>query len=172
MSDQSDSFGNYPSMPAPPPGQPMAAGPPPPPVDNAVKLMFARAAVSLLSLVALLGTRGSLKNQVRKANPSFDTSKLDSTVTVAITAGVIVGLIFIGLYVALALQVRKGKQWARIVTLVLAALAVLSGLLTFLQPEPVLSRLLGVVSLVLDIAVIVFLTRRQSADYFRAAPGR
>ncbi len=170
MSDQTDGFGNYPSMPAPPPGQPMAAGPPPPAVDNAVKLMFARAAVSLLSLLALLGTRGNLKDQVRKANPSFDAHKLDSTVTVAITAGVIVGLIFIGLYVALALQVRKGKQWARIVTLVLAALAVLSGLLTFLQPEPVLSRLLGVVNLALDIGVIGLLTRRPSADYFRAAP--
>lgn len=172
MSDQSNGLENYPSMPAAPGYEPVAAGQPPPPVDTAVKLMFARAGFSLLSLLVLWGTKGSLKDQIRKANPSYDLSKLDSTATAAITVGIVVGLIFIGLYIALALQVRKGKRWARTVTLVLAALSVLSGLLTLAQPTIVVSRLLELLAVAFDIAIIFLLTRRPSADYFRPAARR
>ena len=169
MSDQPDAFGNYPSIPAAPPPAGGAAGPPPPSVDNAVKLMLARAAIGVLSLLVLLTTKGSLKNQILQANPSFDPARIDSAATVAITVGIVIGLIFIGLYVLLAMQVRKGKSWARIVTWILAGLAVLSGLAAFGQPVPMFSRLLGFVTLVIDVAVIVLLALRPSSEYFRRA---
>lgn len=170
MTDQTGGFGNYPSMPSEPMRAPEPVGPPPASVNNAVKVMFVRAGVSVLSLLVLLGTKDSLKDQILKSNPSFNPSKIDSAASVAITVGIIVGLIFIGLYVLLALQVRKGKSWARIVTLVLAALAVVSGLLSLARPEPALSRLVGIANVALDIAVIVFLAQRPSAEYFRRTP--
>jgi hypothetical protein len=170
MSEQADAFGNYSPMPAEPPREPLAAGLAPSTVVNTVKLMLVRAGLSLIALAVLLGTKKSLKSQILKASPSFDPAKVDTAASVAITVGIVVGIIFIGLYVLLALQVRKGKSWARIVTLVLAGLSVLSGLVSQLQPAPGLSRSLGLVNLVLDIAIIALLTRRPSVEYFRRTP--
>jgi hypothetical protein len=44
----------------------------------------------------------------------------------AVAIGVAFGVIFIVLYVLLALQVQKGKNWARIITWILAAFGVLT----------------------------------------------
>lgn len=170
MSDQPDAFGNYPSMPAAPPPQPAVAGAPPPPVANAVKLMFTRAGLSLLSMLVLIGTKSSLEDQILKSNSNFTRDEVNTAATVAITVGSVIGLVVIGLYILLALQVRKGKSWARIVTWVLAGLAVLSGLAAFAQPAPVLSRLVGLVTLVVDVAIIVLLALRPSSEYFRRTP--
>jgi uncharacterized membrane protein len=80
------------------------------------------------------------------------------------------GVIFLVLYVLLALQgVRKGRNWARIVTIVLAALGVVSLAASFAQAEPALSRVVTFLTAVIDVAIIVFLTQRPSRDFFRPA---
>lgn len=170
MSDQASPFDGYPSTPDGPGFQTTEPGPPPPPVANAVKLMMLRSALSLLGLLALFGTRGSLKEEILKADPTLNSNKLDTALTVAISVGIVVALVFTALYVLLALQVRKGKSWARIVTLVLALLAVLSELSSLTQPATGLIRLLGVVELAIDIAIIVLLMLRPAAEYFRRGP--
>jgi hypothetical protein len=167
MTEQSYPGAGYPAMPGEPAQLPAMQGPPPPSVANAVKLMMVRAALSLLGLLVLFGTKSSLKEQILKADPTLSATKLDTALTVAITVGIVVAVIFTALYVLLALQVRKGKSWARIVTLVLAALSVLSGLSVLTQPATGLTRLLGVVDLALDVAIIVLLLLRPSAEYFR-----
>lgn len=165
MSEQN--YPGYPAMPGEPayPSQP--AGPPPSTVANAAKLMMVRAGLSLLGLLVLFGTKGSLKEQILKADPTLDTARLDTALTVAIAVGIAIAVLFTALYVWLALQVRKGKSWARIVTLVLAVLSVLSGLSSLMQPATGLTRLLGLVDVVLDIGIIVLLLMRPSVEYFR-----
>lgn len=170
MSDQAFPPGGYPSMPGEPAHQPARQGPPPPSVANAVKLMFLRAGLGLLGLLVTLATRGSLRDQLSRANPSSDMAQLDSLVNAAITIGLISGVVFIALYVLLALQVRRAKSWARIVTLVLAGLTILGTLASLTQPTPGLSRALGLVVLLVDVAIVVLLVRRPSAEYFRPAP--
>lgn len=71
------------------------------------------------------------------------------------------------LYVVLALQVRQAKNWARITTWVIAGLGVLSALGSLAQPEPAISRLVALISGILDIAIIVLLAQRPSNRYFR-----
>jgi hypothetical protein len=170
MSDQAYPAGGYPSMPAEPPSDPAVQGPPPPPVANAAKLMLLRAALNLLGLLVLLGTRSSLKDQIRNADPTLSPAELDTAVTTTIAAGLVFGIVFIALYVLLALQVRKGKNWARIVTWVLAGVSALSGLASLAQPIPGLSRILGLVTLLLDAAIIVLLALRPSSQYFHRTP--
>jgi len=110
MTDQTGQ-GGYGSMPsAPPPAQPQR-GAAPSSVLNAQKLMFLRAALGLLGIITLFATKSTLKSQILKNNPNYDTSKLDSAVNAAVTIGLIVGLVFLVLYVLLALQVGKGKNW-------------------------------------------------------------
>ena len=166
MSDQPPP-GNYPAMPAEPARGPAVQGAPPAPVTNAVKLMYARAAVSLLSLLVLFTSTDTLRAQLNDANASLTPAELDSAVSVAITVGVVFAVVFTALFVLLALQVRKGRSWARIVTWVLAGLSALLGVLSLLSPAPGLARVLGLVALALDVAIIVLLAAKPSSGYFR-----
>ena len=63
-------------------------------------------------------------------------TELGSAVSVAITVGVVFAVVFTALYVLLALQVRTGRSWARIVTWVLAGLSALLGVASLLSPAP------------------------------------
>lgn len=159
--------GPYNPMPGEPPRGPITRGPAPPPVTNAVRLMFVQAALSVLGFIVLLGTKDTLRTEILKKNTGYSAQKLDDAVNAAIAIGIVIGIIFTVLYVLLALQVGKGKNWARIVTWVLAGLGVLSGLVSLGQPEPALSRVLSIIGLLIDIAIIVFLAQKPSNEYFR-----
>lgn len=165
MSDQV--YPGYPSSPGEPVQPAGPHGPPPSTVRNAVTLMFVRSALSALGLLALFGTKDSLKSSIRDSNPQFSGTELDSALSTAIAVGVVVALVILALYVALALQVRKGRSWARITTIVLAALSILTGINALNSPAPGLSRALGLLVLVLDIAIVALLVMRPSPDYFR-----
>lgn len=138
------------------------------PVKTAVKLMFARAALTVVGFLLSLTQQDALRTALHKASPSVD---VDAAVKTATTIGIVVGLIFVVLYVLLALQVGKGKNWARIVTWVLAGLAVLGGLASLAGTDTALGKLVVVVILVLDIAIIVLLARPAASAYFRAHSG-
>jgi hypothetical protein len=69
--------------------------------------------------------------------------------------------------VLLAMQVRKGKNWARIVTWVFAGLGVLGSLGSIVQVAPPLSHVVSIVTGLLDLAVIILLAQRSSNEYFR-----
>ena len=164
MTDQAYSGGGYPSMP-PAPGGPVTA---PAQVTNAVKLMFARAAISLLGLLVVLLTRDSLRETLQAQNPSLGAGTLDTAVTAAVAFSVVFGLVYLVLYVLLALQVQKGRSWARIVTLVLAGLSVLGGLYSLFAAAPALSKGLGLVTLLLDVAIFALLVSKPAGEYARA----
>ncbi|MDT4963039.1 MAG: hypothetical protein QOF87_2686 [Pseudonocardiales bacterium] len=159
--------GPYNPMPGEPPRGPITTGPAPAPVSNAVRLMFVQAGLSILGFIVLLATKDTLRKEIFKKNTGYSAQKLDDVVNAAVTIGIVIGLIFTVLYILLALQVGKGKNWARIVTWVLASLGVLSGLAALAQPEPALSRILSIIGLLVDIAIIVLLAQRPSNEYFR-----
>ncbi|HET9187706.1 MAG TPA: hypothetical protein VFN80_07120 [Acidothermaceae bacterium] len=156
------------------PMQPAGYGAPPPPVGpapssvvNATRLMFVSAALGVIGLIVLLASKNSLRDQVAKKNPEYDAHKLDTVVNAAVAVGIVLGVIFIVLYVLLALQVQKGKNWARIVTWVLAAIGVLSALASLAQTNTGGSRATGLIGGVIDLAIIILLAQKASNDYFR-----
>ena len=171
MSDQSNpgAGGSYAPMPSEPGRAPATAGAAPSSVRNAVTLMYVRAALGVVGIVILLATKDTLKKDLLKKNPTADAAKLDSLFNTAIAAGIVGAVVFLVLYVLLAMQVAKGKQWARIVTLVLAALGVLSMLVSFASTMPALSHVISVVSGLLDLAILVLLLTGGSGAYFRRA---
>jgi hypothetical protein len=142
-------------------------GPPPSSVVNATRLMFVSAALGVIGLIVLLASKSNLRDEIAKKNPSYDAHKLDTVVNAAVAIGITFGVIFIVLYVLLALQVKKGKNWARIVTWVLAALGVLSALSSLAQTNTGGSRAASLVGGVVDLAIIVLLAQKPSNDYFR-----
>jgi hypothetical protein len=72
------------------------------------------------------------------------------------------------LYVFLARQIGKGKNWARIVMWVFAGLSVLDTLASFAQAQPVGTRILGIVQGIINAVIIVLLALAPSNEYFRA----
>lgn len=165
----------YPS--APPPGAPGAPGAygspsapvaPPRDVIMATNLMFAGAALGILGLLLRFADKNGFRDAIRSGNASYTESQIDAAYGAAIAVSVVVGLIFTVLYVVLALQVRKGRNWARIVTFVLAGLGILGGLGSLAVAAPGLSKLLVVIGVAIDIAIIVFLLRRPAKEFFAA----
>lgn len=155
-------YSSMPSAPEPVPGIPSQA---PGTVRNAVILMYARAALGLISIFVLLATKSPLKTAIHKDNPNYDASKLDNIVNAAVISGLVVGIIFLVLYVLLAVQVAKGKNWARIVTWVISGLGVLS-IFGVISNSTGLTKVVDIVSGLLAIAIIVLLAMGPSNQYF------
>ncbi|PZS22715.1 MAG: hypothetical protein DLM54_02520 [Acidimicrobiales bacterium] len=168
MNDEIGPGDSYTPMPGEPPRTPLPShGPAPGSVATAVRLMLIRAALGVVSIIVVLATKDTLKAVIRAHNHTVGAANLDGLVNTAVTVGLVIGIIFIVLYVVLALQVRQAKNWARITTWVIAGLGVLSALGSLAQPEPAISRLVALISGILDIAIIVLLAQRPSNRYFR-----
>jgi hypothetical protein len=135
----------------------------PPPVTNAVRLMFLRVGIGLISIIVLFATKNDLKKQLVKNN----VNATDSTVNAAIAVGAVIGIVFLVLYALLAVKVSKGRNWARIVTWVLAGLGILFGLIGLGSPAPGLSRILSILDLLIDVAIVVLLAQPVSSRYFK-----
>jgi hypothetical protein len=142
---------------------------PPTPVLQAVKLMYAGAIVSAISLIITLVTVGSLKTAIHNADPSLSASKLHSAEVAAVAVAVIFGLIGIGLWLWMAYANKAGKNWARITATVFFGLDTLSILTSFRQAEPVLSRVVSIVIWLIGLGAIVLLYQRESSAYFSAS---
>ena len=142
---------------------------PPTPVLQAVKLMYAGAIVSAVSLIITLVTVGSLKTAIHNADPSLSASKLHSAEVAAVAVAIIFGLIGIGLWLWMAYANKAGKNWARITATVFFGLDTLSVLTSFRQAEPILSRLISILVWLIGLGAIVLLYQRESSAYFSAS---
>lgn len=142
---------------------------PPTPVLQAVKLMYAGAIVSAISLIITLLTIGSLKTAIHNADPSLSASKLHSAEVAAVAVAVIFGLIGIGLWLWMAYANKAGKNWARITATVFFGLDTLSVLTSFRQAEPILTRLISILIWLIGLGAIILLYQRESSAYFSAS---
>lgn len=153
----------YPSYSEPEAPAPVAA---PPSTQLAVKLMFVLAGLALLNIVLQVAFRDQLRTAISTANTGLSPSQVDTAATAGLAVGLVIGIIFLLLYVLLARQVRKGKNWARIVTVILAAFGVLSGFSALVQPTAAGSAAIAIIEAVIDIVLIVLLFRRESSAFF------
>jgi hypothetical protein len=145
---------------------------PPTPVLQAVKLMYAGAVVSAISLIITLATVGSLKTAIHNADPSLSASKLHSAEVAAVAVAIIFGLIGIGLWLWMAYANKAGKNWARITATVFFGLDTLSVLTSFRQAEPVLSRVITLLIWLIGLGAIILLYQRPSSEFFAASKRR
>lgn len=147
--------------------EPVRPGPPPS-VVMAVRLMYAGAVVSALSLIVGLATVSSLRSALHKSDPSLTTAQLHNLQTVVIVGSVVIGLISIGLWVWMALMNRAGKAWARIVATVLFGLDTLFLLLGLARAGAAAGTLVSILTWLMGLGAVIFLWRRDASEYFTA----
>ena len=141
---------------------------PPPSVVMAVRLMYAGAVVSAVSLVVGLATVGSLRTALHKSQPTLTPTQLHDLQTIVVVGSVVIGLISIGLWVWMALMNKAGKSWARIVATVLFGLDTLFLLLGLARAGAAASFLVSILIWLIGLGAVILLWRKDSSEYITA----
>ncbi|MDQ0755271.1 hypothetical protein [Arthrobacter sp. B3I4] len=150
-------YAQYPS------GQPEASSGMPKLLNTAFWLLVASGAVWIVSLLLAIGTvdtpamRDMVEQQMTASGASISFEDIKGAIIGSIIAFAVISA---GLYALVALNVRKGKNWARILGTVFAVLSIFS-----LFPFS-----LGTLAVLLGIAGIVITYLPTVAPYFRKQP--
>ena len=143
--------------------------PAPPSIQNAVKLMYAGAAISAVSLVISLATIGGTKDAISKARPSLTATQVNQLNTFIIALAVVSGVIGVALWLWMARKNGQGKNWARILSTVLFALATLDLFGVVSQPKTALGLIFPVLTWLAGAGAVFLLWRKDSTDFYRPA---
>ena len=136
-------------------------------VLNAVKLMYAGAVISLISLVISLTGISGTKAAIRKARPSLTATQVNQLNTFIITLAIVSGLVGVGLWLWMARANNQGKNWARILSTVLFGLATLDLFGVFSQPKTALSLVFPIVTWLVGLGVIYLIWRPDSTAFYK-----
>jgi hypothetical protein len=165
MTDQTGAGGGYGSMPPIQRGPQPTTGPAPTSVTTAVQLMFLVAALSVLGIIMTIVNRDETRQQIIESDPNVQ--NIDALVNGAVAFSVVLGVVFTVLWVWLALMVRKGRNWARVVTWVVAGISLVLTVPALFDPLTTFDAILSVIGSILNIAIIVLLAMRTSNEFFR-----
>jgi hypothetical protein len=130
--------------------------------------MFVGAAAEVIRGIIYLASPGSLKTAILRARPNLTAHQLSVAQNVAVIEGVVGGLIGAGLFIWIALECRRGKNWARITGTVFFGLGVLSLLVGLRSADVGLNRILGLIVDLIGLVAVVLLWQRSSSEYFGA----
>src|SRR6516164_6340813 len=130
-------------------------------VLNAVKLMYAGAAVSTVSLIISLVSIGGTKDAIRKAKPSLTAAQVNQLNTFIIALAVVSGVIGVALWLWMAQKNGQGRSWARILSTVLFGLATLDLFGVVSQPKTVLGLIFPVLTWLVGAGAVYFLWQRE-----------
>lgn len=148
-------------------------------VETSFKLWLAAIAVSLIgSIIAFLSLDAITDAALGQSglDPAALTPDVTAAARVGAIIGAVIGLLILALQVAVVFQMRKGRNWARILLAVLGGLSVLFGLLGLFSAGTtlsigalgLLSLLLSIVQMALIVAAILFMFRGAANPYFGA----
>jgi hypothetical protein len=157
-------------QPYPTPAQP-PAGPaqqPPASILNAVRLMYAGAALSAISLILTAVSISSLKSAIEAQNTGLTTSQINTAVGIATGTAIFFGAIGIALWIWMALMNRRGKSWARVVATVFFGLDTVFFLIGLVRPHAIASLLVGLIIWLAGLGAIIFLYRPDASAYIQA----
>jgi hypothetical protein len=141
--------------------------PAPPPVQNAVKLMYAGAAVSTVSLVISLADIGGTKAAIKKARPSLTPAQVSQVNTFVITLAIVSGVVGIALWLWMAKMNGEGRNWARVLSTVLFGLATLDLFGVLSQPATLVGLVFPVLTWLIGLGAVILLWRRESSAFFK-----
>jgi hypothetical protein len=138
-------------------------------VRNAVMVMYAGAAASLLGIVIEIVTVNATKSAIEKHSPRLTLSQLDSTQHTLITASVVGGVIAVVAWILIARNCQAGKNWARLTGTVLFAICTIDTFGGAIAPVADAAKIWEGVVWLIGLTAVVFLWRRPSTEFFNGA---
>jgi hypothetical protein len=84
---------------------------------------------------------------------------------------IVSGLVGVGLWLWMSWANKEGKNWARVLSTVLFALATLDLFGVFSQPKTALGLIFPLVTWLIGLGVIVLLWRPESSQFFKPSVG-
>jgi hypothetical protein len=143
---------------------------PPGSVQNAVKFMYAGAALSLVYLIVEFTTVGSIKGAIQKAYPHDTSTQIHRIEVASIVVVVIYALIGIGLWIWMARANQAGHAYARIVGTVFFGIDTLFLLAGFTRPHAGVGLVFSILVWLAGLGAVLFLWNKDSGPYFAKTP--
>jgi hypothetical protein len=140
---------------------------PPRSVLNAVRLMYAGAALELLGVIIAVVTRSSLKLTILARHPLYNPAQVHHAEAARAVPLVIGGLIAIGLWLWMAWVNSRGRNWARVLSAVFFGISTFDLIISFLVVRATATMIVGVVIWLVGLAAIVLLFSQESARFYR-----
>ena len=150
--------------------------PPPRSIQTAVRLMWTGAVLSLGVLVLGLLSGGSIKQNIAdqlREQHNFSQHNVDTVYHNVVASTVVVAILAAGVWLWMARANGAGKRWARTTATVLGAVNVAGFVLSLTQGQiTALQLTLSGLNVILAVAVLVFLWRMESTDFYYARSRR
>jgi len=143
---------------------------PPPSIQNAVRFIYAGAAIQALSVILeIAAVRGGIESVLATTSATPLTPSQLNTFE-AVTVGVLVfgGVVGASLWLWMARKNKAGRRWARILSTVFFAILTLSLVAVFAQPIGLESKIIPVAEWVVSLVAIVLLWQVESSDFYAA----
>ncbi|WP_265446110.1 hypothetical protein [Flexivirga meconopsidis] len=144
---------------------------PPRPVINALRLMYAAAALAAVGIVVTAASRGAIRDSLRQSNASrpagdrLDAGELQRAGDLAGNGFLTMAIVATVLWLAMALLLRSGRAWTRIVATVLAVLNVLLAIGMITRGVAGMAVVQSVTALI-GVLVVALLWQRRSTRFF------
>jgi len=137
----------------------------------AVRTMQAGAVLSVVSIIAGLLTRDSIRarvtEQIRRTTPTASTAEIDQAVVVGLVGMAIWGLFIAMLWLTMSWANGRGAGWARIMATVLFVIGAFLAYGSYTQAAPALTKAIEALSVAIGAATMYLLYRPESSDYYR-----
>ena len=173
MTSPSNTPGRRPKPPKPPKPTP------PKLVDLARWLFILSAAVGLVRFVVQLADREMLIRELRVQQPKLSQDELDAAATGGIVFGLLIGIGLVLVYTLLANRMAGGRNWARVVLTVIAAVGIFLGVVRLVAAVSGVAAAFGlaisgvdlafgVVTMLIDATAVVLMFQPSVSRYFRS----
>jgi hypothetical protein len=142
-------------------------------VDNAFMLWMIGAGLSLLSLIVSFTIGGdaikdAARDSLRQSQGREPSQQdVDNLANASLIIGVIIGLLFIGLFVLFAYKMRAGRNWARITLTVLGGLSIVLTLIG-VGGAGAIDLIVRLVQALLIVGAVYYMFRPDANNYFNA----
>jgi len=129
--------------------------------------LIANVMIGLLAAILIFTNQDAyIDDALRDAGVDPDSSTTSAVVDAAYTAGAIIGLVFVALWVLFLWFAWKGYNWARIVIWVLGGFSLLALFTAFSSPVGLIV-VVNIIGLLLTGTAVVLLALKPSNDWYR-----
>jgi hypothetical protein len=136
-------------------------------VGNAVKVMYAGAATSIVGIVIDILTVSATKTAIERRSRHLTASQVNASQHVLVIGFVVAGLIGAAVWIFLARACRNGNSWARITGTALFALATVDTIVGVSAPLAGPVKIWGLVVWLAALTAVIFLWQRASTAFFK-----